>query len=716
MELRSNGMQDPFVSDDVKFGGQNVYFGLDEVYTSSDGRVFASGVMTNADSLAEKTFFIEVNDPDFAGFADISWKDQKALTTEARMDAIFQGQFERGQDAFTFVDAVDADAIAEEIKQKAVVPEPVVAPEPEGPRSANLEADKPINIASYQGDGPELLEGVEVNGQKGDLVIHDIEFGDGKPYLTGTFAVGDDVREFAVAIEGAQFPDVTQLTTDDLKHLTSSEVLQNMLGTAKHELVLSQGEAFANKAAVFADIDVYVGLQDLKYNLDASSFVNMGQEFEGFASKYRAYLDGSPNADDMAVRFAVLDGVGIEDQWERQRLAHASDGLKDFINKVNVPLEDRGARGAVEAMAASLEPAQKAARMARFAAGVAVVGSVATTAAAASSVHEGMTLTDLPDMQLEAKDITSDQHQALVDFHANTTAAQLADAAAGAADQFVIPSVLVTISVELATRDELTTIANEHNIPEYIYQMHSRSMFGGHTASHDAVLDAADELPRTTEGQPEILHRAIELNQTLHAMKLDLNSQNSTYAGLTVPPEQQARMDALGRGVSDYTNALVAEMDSLMRDPQSVEAFLNLMSVDDRMDFVKALAAGDPNLASHPVVAEATREFSGRGGTKMHAANVREAKAELSADGGAGLNDYIISRILPETAVPEEAPNTAWDEELVAQYYNPETLHEIDGMAQEEFARASVEGLGMGHAPQLDVTVDPDAALIKAEI
>lgn len=725
MEFRSNTV-DPVLVEELQFNGRTMDFVADEVRTASDGRIFVSGTITDSNTLVDKQFFIEVDDPDFVGFADKRWKEQGALF-EQKMEGIIGQKVSDGSGAFTVSSGENFPDIEASIKEHAAPPAPVRTPEPEGPKPANLEAGEPIRISAVQGE-PVLIEEFDLNGQRGDLVVHDIEFDNGKPFLTGTFSVetptGSETKEFAVAIDSNRFPDVTELTEGQAKLLTSGEALQEMLGTAQHPIVLSTDEAFPNRGKILSDINGIQSVGRGNFNGDIPYLARLGQDYPELVDTMRLFEPGwAPlGREDGLIKIAIVEHLGIEDAALRVQLIDGTNGLGEFAEKLNqkTDLFAQGAetRAAISQMAelaetaADFKKSPKLGAGARALAGFVGVGTAMTAAAASASTYEGMTKTDLTHQQFADETITEVQRDALLEFHTNTTNAQYADAAFGAIDQFILPSLFLTLSVESEARDALTKISNETGLPESVYQTHARSMFGGHTASHTAVLEATDQLPKDPAGQPEVLHGVIQLNNSLQYAQVELTNLRTPYSGIAhVPDDVQDSIAAREGLVASLETRLVSEMEGLMRDPASFDAFMNMIPLDDRMEFVRALAAGDQNLAeTNPVVAEATREFSGRGGTKMHATNVREAKAELNADNGAGLNEYIASRILLEagSTQPEVAPDNSWDEELIATYYDPALLAGLNGSVVEEFKLAGAAVLAPDIAPEVRPEARPD--------
>jgi len=174
-------------------------------------------------------------------------------------------------------------------------------------------------------------------------------------------------------------------------------------------------------------------------------------------------------------------------------------------------------------------------------------------------------------------------------------------------------------------------------------------MFGGHTASHTAILAATDELPRSPEGQPDILHYAIALKAGMEMAENDLMVFQSPYISMTIPDDIRGQIEAREQAIASMKSSLVEEMGSIMRSPEGSEAFLNVMSVDDRLDFVRSIAMVDDTLdANNPLVADLTRDYMNLPlDEQIEIGNAMFAATEaLSADNGAMLNAYIISRIM----------------------------------------------------------------------
>ena len=725
MEVRTNTLGG-HAAFDVSFDGRTVDFAVSEAYTAEDGRVFVSGMMTDQSTLNESTFLIEVNDPDFANFADKGWKEQAALM-DAKIEGILEAGAAGGRAAFTFLDSDDPSKIIESIQESLAPPAVAEVVEPEGPKPANLEAGEPIRIADHQTDGPSLFEGFSIGDQTGDLVVHDIEFVDNKPFLTGTFSVGtptgSEVREFAVAINVDNFPNVEDLTVDDVQKLTSPELVQEMLDLKGHEIVLSVDEAFPDRARLLSDIDEIRTTPNLAgFQGDIPHLANLAQEYPDLVNTMDLYANSwSPfGRDENVLKLAVMDHVGVTDPALRASLVDATGDFADFHDRLSSKSiffeASPGTRRVVSDMAENPQHLADVAknfsglsRSGRLLAGVTGVGTAMTAAAASASTYEGHVMAEMTEMQYAAGDLTKAAYDDLMAFHENTTNAQYTDAAAGAVDQLIIPSLLMTLSVESAAQENLNVIAARHGLSEEMYQMHARSMFGGHTASHEAVLEAIKEFPDSIEGQPEELHEAIELKERLEFLQRDLTTFRSPYLSVTVPEDIQDQIVAKERVIENVENALVAEVSGVMQDPETVEALLDTMSIHDRTEFVKALAIADEDLAAeNPVLARALDDLPTdmRGPGAQIQAEIRAARNAVEADNGAALNEYIISRLMPEpeTDVAPAIEGPEAETAIIAEVDLSEMGDfSIDGVAvggdMEQLRSAAVAGLDIdpGH-------------------
>ena len=739
MEFRTSTNVDPALLDDQQFNGRLSYFVADEVHTASDGRVFISGHVEDVNAGTSRQFFFEVTDPDFEGFDQKGWKDQKAIFNEDRVNGLVQDAMNQGGDRLVVSDGESFPDLHEKINEtitpveKAPIPEQTRVAEPEAPTRA---ANEPIHF----GTRAAALGDIEIDGQQGYGVIHAIEFDGDKPFLTGNFTTtGPDglehTRELIVAIDPERFPTPEVLSQPGmLDKIKSEDVVAEIFEAQRHTPVLIDrpesssgvGEIrFASpdapamptpespNAAVMRGINNFLALPEGDYNIELASFAQMEEAVPGFTERYRSYLAGSPDADERAAKFAFLEGVGIDFIGDRVDIVDRAENWDDLVRRANnygANLDIGSAElRAANALSEGIQTAKSTGRFTRLLAGVAGAGTAMTAVSASASVYEGHALTELTHQQFAAGDITEAQRDALLAFHANTTEAQLADTALGAADQFVIPSALFTIGVELQARDELTNISNATGLPESIYQMHARSMFGGHTASHDAILTVADELPHSSEGQSTVLHEAIDIKSDLRQARLELLTLRSPYAGMIenrIPEEVLANINARETVIADLEASLINEVEDLMRDPETVSEFINLMPISDRLDFIRALASTDPDFAeNNPTIALALRNHvDGRGGGQLLNNQIDEARSQINASGGAALNEYIISRLMPET--PSE---DSWDAERVAQYYDPQTLADMNGELPQEFATAHNEGLN--HSPSPEVAPEVDRTL-----
>ena len=638
------------------------YYLLDRVLVRGD-QVFIAGQLLDPDGNSKGTVYSEIdvqaNQIDLDSLGSVSGRNQFSSQFQDFSDRAFEnGHFDfqdvEGNHATTQKqkEAIHT-AIAERIEaQNAAPPEPERSPFDIEAEARNI--DDPITFHNK----PVQVDGVSIDGEKGYVMVDAIEFSDGKPYLVGSFAATDangnivNSREMVMEIDATRFPSQGALDAHALEVLRSETIVNAMYESSGRLPIVSNGEQFADRARLLGDLNTLSRLYG-EDNVSISQLAQLGQENPEFVRNFEKNLvqisgiEGTPH-EASAFRYAVLDSFGIEDNEVRLRLANVEGGFDEFHAALSRShaFTQEGTRVFGQVM----DAIKNSSRAARFAAGVAVAGSTVNMAAAGVVVYETDMMIDITRQQLEAGEITQCQHDALKQFHINTGLRQGSDMTVGLADQTFFISAAFTMGVELQARQELTALATEQGLSEELYQIHARSMFGGHTVTYEAALEAAKDVPLDKEGQPEILHTAIELVNIRGTLLDEMSAIRSKYGSLTIPDADQNRLNALEqRYFVDYQHALVQEMQSLMTNPDGIEAFLNIMSENDKLSLGMALARADDSIADKsPLLAAAIQDFqSGPGPGQMANLEITQARESLKADGGIALNDYIISRILP---------------------------------------------------------------------
>ncbi len=547
---------------------------------------------------------------------------------------------------------------------------------------------------------PVLIE-TSLAGQPGDMVLHNIDYVDETPFISGTFTVqtptGTQTKEFMLQIDPAAVPELNGM---------NEQGFQAMLDSGKHEIILSQGEGFPDRSRLMQDITQLSGMGEDTGHVRLLAL--MGQEHPGFVDNLDRYLNTGAGPDN-AIKMAVLDAVGVSDVSRRESLIYGSADLDDFIGKVSqdIDLADRGTKSilneisghvremsAVETAADIAGDLSKAAKAARLGGHLPAVGIVSAVAGAGMTSAASAAQRDYAD-DLHAQGIISDE--ALMAYRQLSTEMEIAmqaDNVINTADPTGL-SIIGTIGLEMKARAAFEEWVDTYapNLPADAVDTLSMSMLGTQSAQSELLMGAVDTIPESLEGVPQGLHAMIEAS---NAFKTAQQALENSALGIAMPTEEQNREFYQLAGLRDQAfDSFMTEMEGAMRDPENIAAFMDMMPVDDRMDFMRRLAESESNpdvmAAKHPQVAGylAAYEDANIFQTRLFGFAEDTALREnpgaindyimdrlgLTADEGVGfeeLNELIAGADLPDNAPPELAAFAALAGQPEAQreFYN----------------------------------------------
>lgn len=225
---------------------------------------------------------------------------------------------------------------------------------------------------------------------------------------------------------------------------------------------------------------------------------------------------------------------------------------------------------------------------------------------------------------LNSQGVLSDEaYETYLELNQDTEQLLYGDLAVSTADPTGI-SIILTGFAEGKARRDFKDWADEHapHLSEEQFQTLSMSMFPGNSARADMLWEARRQLPDTIEGQPESLHDAINLNELYKdASRLGYSHKEGYVYGGNL---QQTLAQARAMGIEVETSStnpsttirnlkqairqeLVGEMDSLLSDPENIDFMLSTIPVDDRLEYVRRLAASESDPAAfaenHPEIA-----------------------------------------------------------------------------------------------------------------
>ena len=221
-------------------------------------------------------------------------------------------------------------------------------------------------------------------------------------------------------------------------------------------------------------------------------------------------------------------------------------------------------------------------------------------------------------------------------------------------------TILLTGVVEGAVGNGYKNWADEHapNLTEDQYQALSLSMFPSSSARSELIWESRAQLPDSIAGQPEVLSRAIELNNLYEDVcRLSRTRDGALYGGdLRALTNRALELGVeLGEPGSGYPEEilrdsirqeLISEMDDILSNPDNVNTMLDTIGIDEKLEYVRRLAASDPDPDElrwrHPEIAAYVEAYDDSvfGNTFIDEDAVLRENPEL-------LDEYIKQRTLP---------------------------------------------------------------------
>ena len=160
-------------------------------------------------------------------------------------------------------------------------------------------------------------------------------------------------------------------------------------------------------------------------------------------------------------------------------------------------------------------------------------------------------------------------------------------------------SIVMTLGVEANARNEFNAWLDTHapDLPQEDIDALSMSLFGSQSSRSKMLYEAAQSLPKNTEGAPEVLHAAIEKNNAYR------QAASEVVPGNILAAEKMLEKQA----------ALLDEMNNLMSDPENAATLLSITPISDRLEYARALAQSevDPNRfkENHSEIAAYVEEY-----------------------------------------------------------------------------------------------------------
>lgn len=270
----------------------------------------------------------------------------------------------------------------------------------------------------------------------------------------------------------------------------------------------------------------------------------------------------------------------------------------------------------------------------------------------------------------EAGILDQDAYKSYVKLNHDTQRMLYGDLALSTADPTGL-SIVVTAAAEGKARTDFREWADKHapNMSEEHFQTLSMSAFSGSSARADMVWEARDNLPSSTEGQPLEMQRTIELNNLYNDARSIHYSHRAGYIysgnyGETVQKAQEMGIEFEksstnpSKSISNMREAikteLMGEMDARLTDPKTADRMLDLVPVEDRLEYARRLAGSDPNpeqfKKDHPEMAAYVKEYD----DSLLGANWLLDNDDPLKKSPDLIDDYIKERTVPAQAAPAE--------------------------------------------------------------
>ncbi len=562
-------------------------------------------------------------------------KQRQAILNEGWVEkAIAERQGDRvlsAGEAFDDMDGAIQEAGAKRIGAPAVIDAPQV---PDEVATQTRAAQDPISMRD-----PVLIP-YEIDGAKGDLVLHEIEFAGDKPFMSGTYTVdtptGSQTREFVLEIDKSTIAEFEGLSDVEIQGRLNEGKLDEMIASSEHEFIFSRGESFPDRARLISDIDK---LDDMGEGADHIRLLAaMGQEHPEFVGNLDRYLNNGMGSD-QSIKLATLDAVGITDIAQRERLVYGSDNLDDFVKRVSANVDlgfnetskilDAIAQQSNEMMraaelargadvASGVADLSRAAKAARMGANIPAVGVAAGIAGAVMTGAANAGQRDYADQLAEQGVISHEALAAYKDLSGTLEAMMQADNAVSTVDPTGI-SIISTIGLEMKAREDFEEWVDKYapNLTADAIDALSPSLLSTESAQMSMLGEAVDNIPTTIEGVPQGLHALIEASNDYKGAQQDLEDSVRGKPRMSAEENQIFLELAVKRDTA--SDNLMKTMEECLSDQDNIRDFMELLPVEDRLEFLRRLADSDPNpevlAALHPEVSAyvAAYENSGLG-------------------------------------------------------------------------------------------------------
>ncbi len=371
-----------------------------------------------------------------------------------------------------------------------------------------------------------------------------------------------------------------------------------------------------------------------------------GQANRAFKGDVNNFLKQTAGIEGVPKDQIPVKTIGESDDWAKQ-ISQYDDAISEGLEKGVARIEagdfknaapDLKKGGAALDLADGAKEISDLAKAGRL--GVNITGAGFVIGAASlllmEKAHAGQR--DLADDLKDAGIIDEEAHQAYLELNKDTENMLYGDLALSTADP-TGASIVITAAVEKEAHDNFKDWADEHApaLSQEHFEALSMSIFSGKSARADMLWEAKDHLPSTTEGQPEFLHRSIELTNLhnevrgigySHAAGTIYNAANpivGSFVGNMTRSDLSEAVNAakdlgidievsrvspaltiynLNKAVSEE---LAGELDTQFGNPEQTAQLLGLVPIDDRMEYVRRLAASENDPAQmaqdHPEIA-----------------------------------------------------------------------------------------------------------------
>lgn len=440
-------------------------------------------------------------------------------------------------------------------------------------------------------------------------------------------------------------PETKTMTVHDADMFVDFVERQNLNDQAKSvDELFSQADrtpaSIADNLSAYTDRGITIEFENPETNRVAMAFTPDGVEVNEQLPSNRGNGFFNDLAEESRVNVVSLDAAKATTDLD------VSEHMRPTAN-----LSDNFARVAGD----GLQEASKLAQAARLGANAPVIGPAVGVGAAALTglAHSGQR--DHAEELRNEGVLSEEAYEAYVELNSDTENMLHTDTGLSTVDPTGL-SVVVTAGVEIQARGAFKDWADEYapHLSEDQFQSLSMSMFPDSSARNEMIMESVDHLPTSIEGQPEYLHEIINDRNSYMEAKTELSR---------TPVGPGPRHSQLSDAVEQMEQDLVHNMESLMSHPEGVDAVLDAVPVEDRMEYVRSLAASEGDFEqfseNHPEIAQYTQAYeSSLTGWFLEEDDVLRENPDL-------LNDYIKERsgISTEPAeIPDSQPSSEFED------------------------------------------------------